>query len=315
MIINPIIPIWLMAIICIVFLIFKRKGTFNYIRQILIVILLFVVNLRIMVAGGDGTNVSSNVDILFVIDNTISMLAEDYNGNGRRIDAVKEDCQYIMEQFQGASFSVVSFGNSVKRMTPYTIDYNMVEQAIDVLNGQTEYYATGTSLNDVMSQLSDILENERETYKIIFFISDGEVVNSEELKSYSGLSKYVDGGAVLGYGTASGGAMRAQKYAGDEEQPEYLYYYDEDYNHIKAVSKIDEKNLMQIASDLGVDYIHMTDKYQINTQIKKLQSAAAEQISYAENSSKDGYKETYYFFAIPLVLLLIFDFVYYKRKI
>lgn len=169
-------------------LFFKRKGTFNFIRQILIVILIFVVNLRIMVPGDDTTNLSTNVDVVFVVDNTISMLAEDYDGAGRRIDAVKADCKYIMEQFPGASFSVVTFGNLVEKMMPYTVDVNMALQAIEVLNGQTEYYANGTSLNDVMSKMGNILENERETYKIIFFISDGEVVNSEELKSYSGLS-------------------------------------------------------------------------------------------------------------------------------
>lgn len=313
--INPIIPIWLMGIICILLLFFKRKGKSNYIRQILIIVLLFVINLRVMVAGNDATNVSNNVDVLFVVDNTISMLAEDYNGDDRRIDAVKADCKYIMEQFPGASFSVVSFGNSVKKMMPFTIDNTMALQAIEVLNGQTEYYANGTSLNDVMEELNDILKNERETYKIIFFISDGEVVNSEELKSYSNLGKYVDGGAILGYGTKDGGAMKPLKYVGDEETPEYLYYYDEDYNSIKAISKIDEGNLKQIASDLGVDYIHMTKQSKIDSEIDKLQSKIAKQVAYSENDSKNGYMETYYFFAIPLVLLLIFDYIYYKRKI
>lgn len=49
MIINPIIPIWLMAIICIALAIFKRKGKFAYIRQIIMIILLFMINLRMMI--------------------------------------------------------------------------------------------------------------------------------------------------------------------------------------------------------------------------------------------------------------------------
>ena len=315
MIINPIIPVWLMGILCILLLFFKRKGIFHYIRQILILILLFVINLRIMVPGKDVNNLSSRVDILFVIDNTISMLAEDYDGDSRRIDAVKEDCKYIMEQFPGASFSVVTFGNTVKKMMPYTIDSNMALQAIEVLNGQTEYYANGTSLNDVMSELDDILKNERDTYKMIFFISDGEVINSEELKSYEELEQYVDAGVVLGYGTKKGGAMRPIKFLGDDEEPEYLYYYDDDYNEVKAISKIDEENLKQIAEDLGIDYVHMTKQSEINDEIKKLQKEIGKHGAYDENESKKGYVETYYFFVIPLLFLLIFDYVYYKRKI
>ena len=170
MIINPIIPVWLMGIICVLMLIFKRKGIASYIRQIIIVILLFLVNLRIMIPGKEVANVSNKVDVLFVIDNTISMLAEDYKGKDRRLDGVKKDCEYIISEFSGASFSVITFGNSVEVRVPYTIDASMALQAINVLEGQSAYYANGTSLNDVMSELDEFLENKRETYKLIFFI-------------------------------------------------------------------------------------------------------------------------------------------------
>ena len=43
---EPIIPIWLMVIICIGLLAIKRKGIAPYIRQVLIVLLLFAINLR-----------------------------------------------------------------------------------------------------------------------------------------------------------------------------------------------------------------------------------------------------------------------------
>ena len=75
MITNPIIPVWLMGILCVFFLCLKRKGKFNYIRQILIVVLLFVINLRIMISDGEAETVMAGADVLFVVDNTISMLA------------------------------------------------------------------------------------------------------------------------------------------------------------------------------------------------------------------------------------------------
>ena len=51
--INPILPIWLMSILCIGMLVMKRKGVWNYIRQILIVLLVFAMNLRIMIFTND----------------------------------------------------------------------------------------------------------------------------------------------------------------------------------------------------------------------------------------------------------------------
>ncbi len=312
MIIKPIIPIWLMGIVCVIFLIFKRKGIFNYIRQIIIVILLFVINLRIMIPSKNQASVDNNVDVLFVVDNTISILAEDYNGDERRIDAIKEDCAYVMEELPGASFSVVSFGNNVQRMAPYTTDSSIAIEAIKSLNGQTELYAKGTSLNDVMESLEDTLDNTRDTYQVVFFISDGEITSEgESLKSFPNLEKYVDNGAVLGYGTKEGGYMKVMPYAGGDE--EYLEYYDDGYK--KARSKIDEENLKKIASDFGIDYVHMEKKSDIDSTISKIQNDMKNGTYETRQDSTKGATDIYYFFLIPLVGLLIFDYIYYKRKL
>ena len=314
MILNPIIPLWLMGIICVALLFFKRKGIFNYIRQIMIIALIFVINMRIMVLSGNVNNVTSNVDVLFVVDNTISMLAEDYNIKDRRIDAVKVDCKYIMKELAGASFSVAVFEDDISRDMPFTTDTNMVAQAIEVLEGQSYYYAKGTSLNDIMGKMDKVLENKRDTYKVVFFISDGEVTNSDKLKSHSGLTKYVDTGAVLGYGTTTGGAMRPRSYAGSTLDGEVLYYYDEDYERHKGISKIDEGNLKLIASDLGVEYVHATSQSNIKEIVKEIKIDISNSAEFKLSDSKVGYKETYYYFVIALLALLVFDFIYYKKK-
>lgn len=315
MIINPIIPIWLMGIICVFFLLLKRKGIFNYIRQILIVVLLFVINLRIMVGNSEAQVVSVGADVLFVVDNTISMLAEDCEDNARRIDVVKEDCRYIMEQLPGASFSAVSFGNSVQTLLPYTIDINNTVQAINSLNGQASLYATGTSLNEVLKAMPDLLDDDRENYQVVFFISDGEITNEEKLKSFPEIQEYVDGGAVLGYGTSEGGPMKVVAFTGSDEDPEYLYYYDDNYDKKQGISKIDEDNLKEIASDFGVDYVHMTKQSKIDDVTKQIKKEMEHASTQKEEKSLEGYADIYYIFVIPLLVLLIFDFLYYRRKL
>ncbi len=316
MIINPIIPIWLMGIICVIFLVLRRKGTFNYIRQVIIVVLIFVINLRIMVPGGKVITVAPDIDILFVCDNTISMLAEDYNGNERRIDAVKKDCKYIMEQFPGASFSVVTFGRSVEFKVPYTVDTFIVEQTIENLNGESAKYAKGSSLNMVLSQLEYFLDRGRDTYQLVFFISDGEITaNRETLKTYDNLKGYADDGAVLGYGTSEGGYMQTVDASGDNSEPEYLYYLDDNFDKVKALSKIDEENLKSIADDLGVDYLHMTKHTDIREKVELIKGDMGDVITAENRDSKRGYSETYFYFLIPLIAILVFDLMYYKRKV
>ena len=83
MTINPLIPIPIMLIIVALVIVMKRKGAWNFIRQIIIALLLFLINLRIMIPTGEVPVLTNDIDILFVVDNTISMLAEDHNGDGR----------------------------------------------------------------------------------------------------------------------------------------------------------------------------------------------------------------------------------------
>lgn len=316
MITNPIIPIWLMVILCIVLLIFKRKGTFNYIRQILIVILLFIINLRIMIPNEEATTIQRNVDVVFVVDNTISMLAEDYDAEGKtRLEAVKEDCNYILEQLPGASYAVVSFGNNVNNLLPYTIDTINVTQALQSLKGQTTLYATGTAFDDILTFLRDYLDRDNEHLQIVFFISDGEITNGGDLGSYPELKDYIDGGAVLGYGTEEGGPMHAHAYAGEEGSPEKLYYYDSDFNKRTAISEIDEENLKSIASDMGIEYVHMTQQSEIDSALATIQKQIAQMDTEDEKMTTAGYSDTFYFILIPLIPLLAADFIYYKRKI
>ena len=317
--INPILPIWLMSILCIGMLVMKRKGVWNYIRQILIVLLVFAMNLRIMIFTNDIPKKELNIDVLFVIDDSMSMLAEDFNDGGRRIDAVKEDCEYIMDKMEGCRFSVISFGNYAYRLAPYTSDTNVVMSAIRSLEGQTQYYAQGTSLNlsfsQILATLEQDYEQDSERAQILFFFSDGEITSKdEELGSYADAEEYIVSGAVLGYGTEEGGKMLVKSYEGDYGEPFYMKTRDENGRTVDAISHIDEDNLQSIADDLDVEYYHVEKPSTIRDVLTDITDNLDEYATEGE-AGMEGYKETYYWFAIPLVALLLYDLIYYKRRI
>lgn len=316
MILNPIIPIWLMAIICIALLFFKRKGWMGYIRQILIILLLFAVNLRVMVKDVEVPVLLPKVDVVFVVDNSISMFAEDYGlANGRRMDAAKEDCEYIMKKLPGASFSLVKFEDTPEIMVPFTTDLTMVKQSLSLLKGEGSLHAGGTSMNTVLDSMEDILNDGRDNYKVVFFISDGENTVDEQQESFSRLQHFTDGGAVLGYGTTKGGKMKAPSFLGSEEEPEYLEVYKEDsWESEYAISKIDEKNLKKIASDFGIDYVHMTNTSAVDHVLNSIQNGIMTDTQAQGTTSTAGYKDTYFWLLIPLAALLIWDVISFKRK-
>lgn len=306
----PIIPIWIMLIICIsliIYIIIKKRD----LLQILIIILLFIINLRIMIPSNNSKTIKNDLDILFVIDNTISMNALDYNGSNTRLSGVKEACNYIIDELNGSRFSVITFDNTSRIVTPYTYDTNITREAISIMTPINELYAKGSSIDVSLDSIMYSLKNSKkknDNNRIIFFISDGENTSNNSIKSFKSISKYISDGAVLGYGTKKGGYMKDEsEYATNEYIMDYT-----DTNFGKAISKIDEKNLKEIANDMNVDYIHVTNSNDINSKIKQIKNKTK---STLESNDKSSYDDIYYIFVIPLLILLFIEFDRFRRRI
>lgn len=234
MITNPIIPIWLMTIICIILIIlviynkqmkdimFNNENNgkktarqnelfkhyiINSIIKICIIILLFIINLRFMIPNGENVALKSNVSVLFVIDTSVSMKALDYDGNKERFEGVINDCTHILDELSSCKFSIITFGNTAQKIIPFTNDTDMVRAELKAMNVENDFYAKGTSLNLVKDIFEKTLkkENERQNGNakfVVFFITDGEITKEgEKLETFSNIGQYITNGAVLGYGT------------------------------------------------------------------------------------------------------------------
>lgn len=311
MILNPIIPIWLMLIISIIliYIILKYSPKSLKLIKILIVILLFIINLRIMYKSDNSMALSNDLNVLFVIDSTISMNAEDYT-NSTRLKELQSDCSYIIDQLNGARFSVITFNNNSKILTPFTKDAEITKSTIEIISTLSEYYGRGSSLNTPQKDMEEILKNSQGTENrtsIVFFMSDGEITDDSKLKSYKDLSKYIDNGAVIGYGTNVGGYMKTANYNGDTS-----YVIDRTNNNFKkAVSKIDEDNLQEIANDLDINYILRKKQNNLTDIVKKIKNSTSSELS---EDNKAAYEDTYFIFVIPLFILLILNYKKYKEE-
>lgn len=313
MMIKPIIPIWVMAIICIFWLVLKRKSIWGYIRQIAIILLVFMINLRVMVPDENVKIKTRNLDlyVIFVIDSTISMVAEDYNGNETRLSAVQNDCKKIVDELYGSKFCTISFNNKAKLMSPFTSDANLTRNLIDSIGPIDHYYARGTSLNICRELTLEVLKKAKEKGDgkiVVFFVSDGEMNGTDELGSFEEMSQYIDYGAVMGYGTEKGGNMYYINY---EDKETAITFWNDDFEEEKGVSKIDENTLKQIASDLNVPYKHMEKAEDVDELVKDALKAAN---SDSDSEDTQGTKDISFVFVIPLTLLLVYELFTNKKE-
>ena len=96
-----------------------------------------MIDIRIMLPDGKAEKVVNNIDVLFVIDNSISMTAEDYKGSYTRFTGVRANTEYIMNNLAGASFALITFNNVSNIVIPFKKIKPAQEKDISASNFRT----------------------------------------------------------------------------------------------------------------------------------------------------------------------------------
>ncbi len=224
-------------------------------RRTAMVLLLLVAALRPAIPGTDVRVDASAVDVYFVVDTTSSVMARDYADAEPRIDGVRNDIKAVVNQLTGARFSLMTFDIDTTLRLPLTSDGAAVAAAADTLRPETSVWSRGSSITLARDQLRMALERGRDTHperaRLVFYLGDGEQTAAQDPRPFDVDGQLINGGAVLGYGTAAGGrmAITAAFETGDIVDPS---------TGQPALSVIDEKQLASIANQLGVPYLHRT---------------------------------------------------------
>ena len=282
-----------------------RMTVLALVRMLVLLALVFFVNLRPMIPDRSVRAEMKNVDVLFVIDTTISMWATDYNGQAERMSGVLADCRYIMDRLYGGNFALIRFDNRAQVLSPFSQDTKNVEDALSTILAPDENYAKGSDLNVPYHEMENLIASSRmkeDRKTAVFFISDGEITNGDGLASFSAFARDLDGGAVLGYGTVEGGRMRA---------PSGRTFLKDPLTGGEAVSAINEDNLRRLAADMGIEYIHMTETARVNGVLDMLAVIGTVR---PEKTNFTAYRDLYPYLTFPLGVLLAAELLFLARK-
>lgn len=207
------------------------------------------------VPGGSARQAATDVNVWFVVDTTTSANARDYRGGKPRLDGYREDVAKIMEEMPGARFSVITFDQSARVAMPLTNDTTALTTMMETLTPEISMYSGGSSISAADQTLLGALTRSQERFpnraRVVFYLGDGEQTASTPPAPFE-VKELVDGGAVLGYGTAEGGPMAKTNNDGSAGED----VTDSQGNVGRSV--IDEAALQEIAGQLDVPYTHRT---------------------------------------------------------
>ena len=318
MVFHPVINLFLLILIALVAAAFVflsarrsvRRRVSDVIRRSFI-----VVTVVIMGAGpsipGQAVEVASTLEVYCVIDRTGSMAAEDWDGVKPRIEGVRNDVGTLMGVLTGSRFSILSWDSKVHTDMPLTTDASAVNAYMESFNRELSASSQGSSINRPAKELLTLLKKNKERHpqniRAVFIFSDGETSNQDHWSSapsgdpsdWDAVKEYVDGGLVIGYGTSEGGQMKVLRLgdSGAQSGDEYIHDSSQPGNPV-AISRIDEAALQDVASRIGVSYVHSPDKSAIESYANDVLEGAST-IAEARNM-----QSTYRYIIWPFALIL-----------
>ena len=312
MILNPILPIYIIALLAIfivalsVFCIIKKKyRNVATLRRILVLVFLLITLLRPSLANGTAQQVSMDVTLFLIIDNSNSMYVEDVN-EGTRMSALKKDALKIIRSFPGAHYSILALDKATYTLLPTTTDLNATIVGVDTLGATISQYSSGSNLNDLIvfaqEGIKQYNKKHPESQNIVVLMSDGDTTtDSVDAISFSSF-KAVSAGLVLGYGSSEGGVV-----------PNFVSYVgrgvvkEENQRCSSCTSKINEDYLQKVASNYHFKYTHSYGD--IDTAlINDLKDTAKSRIDTSSNKSAVSNTEFYWIFALIVLVLLLWEF-------
>ena len=181
------------------------------------------------------------IDILFALDTSKSMLAEDIRPN--RLERSKYAVLDFVSQLKGDRVGLMPFAGTSYLMCPLTADYQAFEQSLGTIDTAIIPLG-GTDIRQAIISAETIVNNEA-NHKILILITDGENLEGDAVAAAAEAHKRGMIIHTVGVGT-EGGELIPDHLAGG-------FVKDQDGSYVK--SRLDEDILNKIAESAGGMYV------------------------------------------------------------
>ena len=242
------------------------------------------------------------IDIVFAVDISKSMLAEDVAPN--RLEKTKQIVSQIINQLGNDRVGIVGYAGSAYPVLPMTTDYSIAKMYLQSMNTNM-VSSQGTAFNDAIQLAVDFFDV-KDTSKLIVLISDGEdhgegVEDAVEMAKEKGVRII-----TIGVGTEKGGPIPLRDDKGT------IASYKKDQEGQTVITKLYPEVLKKIADNTKSKYIVGTTTKDVVEEVKK----SLDKIEKSEFESQqiaDFESQYQWFLALGFLLLLIDVFLLEKK--
>ena len=200
------------------------------------------------------------IDIMFAIDVSKSMLAEDVAPN--RLDKSKQIVSQLINQFGSDRIGIVAYSGSAFPVLPITTDYGVAKMFLQTMNpGMIS--SQGTSIDEAIEMAINQFDKKDKTNKLLIIISDGED-HSENAESAAADALKIGMKIItVGVGTENGGTIPLKNEFGEAATLQ------KDKDGVVVVTKRNAEVLAKIAKVANGGYVDGNSTKTVVDYVKK----------------------------------------------
>lgn len=243
------------------------------------------------------------VDIVFAVDVSKSMLAEDIAPN--RLEKAKRLVSEIINQLASDRIGIIAYAGQAFPQLPITTDYGAAKMFLQNMNTDM-LTSQGTAIDQAIELATTYYDDEDQTNRVLFIISDGEDHSEDatlkvvEKATEAGIKVY-----TIGVGKSKGAPIPIKRKGVVESLKK-------DAQGEVVITKLNETVLRDIADDGDGEYIDGSNTDEaveyIKEQLNQMDKKEFEAKQFAE------YKDQFQWFLSGGLFFLFLDIFVLDRK-
>jgi Ca-activated chloride channel family protein len=283
-----------------------NQSVFKSVLKIIVLCLAFACFAIALVNPKIGTKLETvkreGVDIVFAVDVSKSMLAEDIAPN--RLEKSKQLVTQIINNLASDRVGIIAYAGKAFPQLPITTDYAAAKMFLQNMN--TDMLSSqGTAINEAIKLAKTYFDNEEQTNRVLIIISDGEdhseeAVSVAEEANEEGIRIF-----TIGVGDVKGGPIPIKK-------NNILLNYKKDNKGETVITRLNEEVLKNIAEEADGVYINGASTDAVVDNIREILNGM-EKTEFEAKQFSD-FKDQFQWFLGFGIFFLFIDIFLLERK-
>jgi Ca-activated chloride channel family protein len=242
------------------------------------------------------------VDVVFALDVSTSMLAEDIAPN--RLEKSKQLVRQIINTLAGDRIGIIGYAGSAFPQVPITTDFSSARLFLSGMNTNM-VSSQGTAMTQAIEMAETYYNDIEQKNRVLFLISDGEDHQGDYASIAAQATKKGIKIYTIGVGTPAGARIPIKRGG-------LVQSYKRDKDNQVVITKLNKETLQEIAQAANGEYLDGSNTKELVEQVQNILSGMDKKEFDAKQFS--DFKDQFQWFLAGALLFLVLDVLLLERK-